>query len=350
MANDIQKKLQVALQKELKPLFIGLRNDLAALLSEQKKQTAKKPPTVQKIKVTNHPDIQKVEQINVPREVKITNPQKEVNVNGIKQLFGNLYNKLAQIHLEDTNTLTKLFAGLTKALKAQVFKVRVENQLALPTVLKVEEQNPTEQKQLQDVRITNSKPREAIPVVLVSHDLKRFYDVMVQLVGGGGHRRPNPRPGLRVGEFFRETGGSADLNVDGSTTPVEFTIAPPTGKKWFIHTVSLIMEDTAINFAKFGGRAALANGFDILVKEGGLPETSLGTFNQNSDFYIFTTNITFESATTDVFAFEVKVKELTGTTFELKASKSELLKVVVNDNLTTINRFNMLVRGYEIDE
>ena len=347
---DDQKKLQLALSKEVKPLLVGVRNDLAAIEKLVKAINKKEPREIQKTEVTNHPEIQKVEQTNPQKEVSINNFPDKTKIAGLKQLFGNLYNKNEQIAEKRDNTLTKLFAGFTKAIKTHVFKVKVENQLKLPTVLKVEEQNPTKQKQLQDVRITNRKQNEAIPVVLVSHDFKRFYDLVVQIAGGGSPRRPNPRPGKRIAEFFRETGGSADLNVDGSTTPVEFIVAPPAGKKWFIHTVSLIMEDANINFSKFGGRAELSNGFDVFAKEGGLPETLLGTFNKNSDFYIFTTDITFESATTDVFAFQVKIKELTGTTFELKASKGEQLRAVANDNLTTIERFNMLVRGYEIDE
>ena len=436
MAKDIQKQLQVALQKELKPLFIGLRNDLEALLREQKKQTAKKPPAIQKTKITNHPEIQKVEQVNPQREVKITNPQKNVNVNGIKQLFGNLFNKQEQLAGKRDDTLTKLFKGLTGAIKAQVFKVKVENQLELPAVLKVEEQNPTQQKQLQDVRIVNSKPRDAIPVVLVSHDLKRFYDIMVQLVGGSGGGTSNaslaailtalnkidantdqlelkadtvilnvddlealiaatntalatlnakdfatettltsieaqtalltfigdrlkvdaevvvmaePRPGLRVAEFLRAS-GSPDLNVDGSSTQVTFSAAPPAGKKWFIHTISLVLEDTSINFSKFGGRSALANGIEFRVKEAGLAEGSLGVFKKNGDFYIFTSDITFESAATDIFAFSANIKVITGTTFELTDANSDIFKVIVSDNLTSINRFNMLIRGFEQDE
>jgi len=162
---------------------------------------------------------------------------------------------------------------------------------------------------------------------------------------------PDPRPGLRIAEFLKESGGSSDLNVDGSVTPVTFSAAPPTGKKWFIQSVTLVLEDASINFTKFGGiPGGLTNGIEIRVKEGGLAEATLGTFKTNGDFHVFTTDIRIDSAATDFLTVNANIKENTGTTLEIADANSEIFKIIVNDDLTTLDRFNVLIKGFEVAE
>lgn len=159
----------------------------------------------------------------------------------------------------------------------------------------------------------------------------------------------DPRPGRFFAKFV-ENAGSKDLNVDGSVTPVIFLAVPDTGKKLFVHTISLVLEDASINFIKFGGIPALTNGVDIKLKEGGLAEVSVGNFKKNSDFYVFGNDIVLESASTDVLRVLAEIKTNSGTTFQLADANSEFFKIIVNDDLTSINRFNMLIRGFEVDE
>lgn len=148
-----------------------------------------------------------------------------------------------------------------------------------------------------------------------------------------------------------QNGGSSDLNVDGSVTPVIFSASPPTGKKWFIHSVTLIMEDESINFTKFGGiSGGLTNGIEFRIKEGGEAEKTLGTFKTNGDLHTFTTDIRLDSAATDLLTLQENVQQIAGTTFELKNADSDVFKVIVNDNLTSIKRFNFLIKGFEVNE
>jgi len=157
------------------------------------------------------------------------------------------------------------------------------------------------------------------------------------------------RPGLNFAEFLKNA-GSEDLNVDGSVTPVTFTAGPPTGKKWFIHTITIAMEDASINFTKFGGRSALTNGVDFKIEEIGLSEITLATVKRNGAFYEFANIVFFESAATDILVAHVQVLINSGTTFELGATDGGLVTAVVNDDLTTLNEFTVLIRGYEVDE
>ncbi len=157
------------------------------------------------------------------------------------------------------------------------------------------------------------------------------------------------RPGKQFIQFL-ENVGSKIMNVDGSVTPVTFTAAPPTGKTWFVHTITLVIEDGAIQFPKFGGINALTNGLDIKVKESGLAEETLANIKKNSEFYTFASGITIESAGVDLLIIHFRIKINSGTTFQLTDSNSEFFKAIVNDDLTSIDNFNMLIRGYEVDE
>lgn len=172
--------LKNVLKAEISPLLIGLRNEIADLAKEIKRQEKAKPK-IQKSEITNpqkFPETQKTEEVNPIKEVTVTNPQERVQVKGIKGLFGNLYNKIAQ----QTDFLGKSI----KEIKTHVFKVQVENQknVKFPDVQKVEVTNPQKQEGVQRVKIENTQPSEAVPVVLTEKGKKRFYDILFQVTGG----------------------------------------------------------------------------------------------------------------------------------------------------------------------
>lgn len=441
------KTFKAALKSVIAPLLIVIRRE--------QKETNKKlddlkesRPEVQKTEVTN---LQKeIEVTNFPKQIKaeITNPQKEVEVKGIAGYFRDVTKTVGASFTKSITYLVDETRKGFKDLKDNTFKVTVTNQkdVKFPKVqdvaLKELDQilEALKQRVVQRVKIENSTPGEAIPVVLTNKDKRRFYDTLLQITGGTnldnvkrkldeiitvlenldvtinagdiqigavelkdettddrvnvatdstkkavfvqseslasettlaaikavtdllafvGDRlkvdavitlTPNPRPGLRVAEFLKESGGSSAVNVDGSVTPVTFSAAPPTGKKWFIHSITLVIEDTSINFKKFGGIAALTNGIEIKAKEGGLAEVTLGTFKTNGDFHAFTTDIRLDSAATDFLTVNANIKQNTGTTLELADANSEILKVIVNDDLTTLDRFNVLIKGFEVAE
>lgn len=531
MGDKEKQNFKKALKAEVSPLLIGVRNEIAELGKKIDKLVAKKQPDVIKTKETNP--------LKFPTQIeaKITNPQERVEVKGIKGMFEGLYKKITQ----SDNLLVNSILQVKTAIQSQIFKVEVQNQkeVVFPKVQTVdfvkelkEILKELKQAEVQRVKIENSEPGEAIPVVLTTRNRKALYDIIFQVTGGsnlgnvkkllqtinttlenlditinagdisigavelkdetsdvrvnvtddGGKNAvfvqsnslaqeatlalvkteliaikgfvdgieglltsidgkdfatettlsaisgfvdgieglltsidgkdfatettlakidtaqgaktdvaatgngsviavlkrirtllaniplltfvgdrlkvdaeviimSEPRPGLRVAEFLKESGGSSDLNVDGSITPVTFSASPPTGKKWFIHSISLIIEDASINFTRFGGiPGGLTNGIEFRVKEGGLIERTLGTFKTNGDLHIFTTDIRIDSAATDLLTLQANVKETSGTTFELQNVNSEIFKLIVNDDLTTINRFNVLIRGFEVDE
>jgi len=423
--DDQKKQFQEALKAELKPFFIGLRNDNKKLIEAVEKVVAKEPPKTQSVKVEN--PVKKIEITNHPES-----PRLSIISDSVVKMTSTLIKGLSLVR----QAIGLQSGEIEKALTKKTLKVEVKNQIRPPRVQDVKVVNPPKEKQLQDVFIKNRTPKEAVPVVLTTETLKSFYTVISSMSGGGaggggknlkdlfdilvkidqntdelelktdqvnlnvdevearlgdlteaeatgngsinailkrirtllakipsltfiGDRlkvdaiitlMPDPRPGLRIAEFL-ESGGSSTMNIDGSVTPVTFSAAPPTGKKWFIHSVTLVIEDASINFTRFGGiPGGLTNGIEIRAKEGGLAEATLGTFKTNGDFHVFTTDIRIDSAATDFLTVDANIKENTGTTLELANANSEIFKIIVNDDLTALDRFNVLIKGFEVDE
>lgn len=159
----------------------------------------------------------------------------------------------------------------------------------------------------------------------------------------------NPHPGRLVLAFL-ENGGSSDMVVDGSSTPVDFIGSPPTGKIWYIKSIHIIIEDSNINFSKFGGIGSLTNGVDFFVTEDGQSERTLASIKRNGQFYSFANDVEIQSAATDILIARINLGVNAGTTLSLTNSNSEQLKATVNDDLTGLDVFNVLMQGFEVDE
>lgn len=67
---------------------------------------------------------------------------------------------------------------------------------------------------------------------------------------------------------FRESGGSKAMSVNGSVTPVDFFIQPPSGELWIVDYVTLLLIDPGtMSAAVFGSLVgALANGLELIEK------------------------------------------------------------------------------------
>lgn len=162
-----------------------------------------------------------------------------------------------------------------------------------------------------------------------------------------------PRPGTAITTFaVAEIGGSNDLDVDGSVTPVVFNILPSPGKRYVVKTFVITMIDSAIKFNKFAGIPSLSAGLKVEIKEGGndVGETANSPFKTNSQFYEAGLITLIQTEETDIFVSKLKVFEQFGTTLELIRSRSDFIKITVQDDLTNIDSFRILAQGYEVDE
>jgi hypothetical protein len=156
---------------------------------------------------------------------------------------------------------------------------------------------------------------------------------------------------------FLDNGGSIDMNVNGSGTPVEFTeVADTTRTKWITSVRVLFnganLEMNSNDFRRFGEATAsqtpLTNGVELFVVQGGgqtnffvTPITRMGDFFSYADSYLNIINAV--SSQSDFlyfdFDFEQPVVIPPGTT--------DRIVLRVSDDLTSIDLFNCIVRGYQ---
>lgn len=63
-------------------------------------------------------------------------------------------------------------------------------------------------------------------------------------------------------------GNNTSMNVDGSASPVDFTVTSAGDYDLYITCITILITDGAISLSKFGALAALANGFNFTIHEG----------------------------------------------------------------------------------
>lgn len=149
-------------------------------------------------------------------------------------------------------------------------------------------------------------------------------------------------------EPYTFTKGS--MNIDGSSVLKNFYRIPPSNKKWYICGLKIIIEDSSINHTKFGGISELTNGILLKVTENG-SERDLyeHSFKKNGSFYHLSTRVDIDSSTTDILSVEFSLLK-SGTALCLKNSTSDNIKLVIQDNLTSIDFMECVIFGYEVDE
>lgn len=148
---------------------------------------------------------------------------------------------------------------------------------------------------------------------------------------------------------------SADMNVNGSVTPVVFTCKPPINVRWDINILSVnMLDDVVMDDAKFGGITALTNGVVFRTVDGDIEHifTALdnGCFRRHCD----TDNPYSDKAPSGVFGFNAKRRFNSqtgdGVSRRLGTGASGEFQVVIQDDLTGLQRFWAVLRGHIIEE
>lgn len=168
--------MKEALKAELAPLLIGLRNELKELKG-----------VMHLINQKEAPELQKTTESNPIKEVAITNFPKPQDMNFLDIGLRKTRDSIKESAKSQESGILKLGKSFTegfRAIKGNIFKVNVENQITMPKVIDVKVLNQI--KQLEQIFIKNSSPSEAIPVKLTSSDGKRFYDAFVASFSASG--------------------------------------------------------------------------------------------------------------------------------------------------------------------
>lgn len=157
-------------------------------------------------------------------------------------------------------------------------------------------------------------------------------------------------------DWLKNGGGSEDMNIDGSTTPVLFEEAAEANKVKWVTSWRLIMNGTALeldtnDFRGFGAAAAapgLTNGLNFFFIQGGReiqvfldPAKKIGDFLDYADGY--TNLVNAVSSQSDYLAFDF----LFDQPVALPAGSNDKIILQVNDDLTGIDLMKVIVRGWQ---
>lgn len=79
-------------------------------------------------------------------------------------------------------------------------------------------------------------------------------------------------------------GSSKNMNVNGSSTPVDFSFAPASGETWYVEGLYLLIADVGTpDLYEFGALgSALTNGLQLIIKKSET-ENEAGNLKDNSD-------------------------------------------------------------------
>ena len=157
-------------------------------------------------------------------------------------------------------------------------------------------------------------------------------------------------------EFLRDESGSINLNADGSTTPIEFSLEAIEGVTRWVTGVRLIFEGGNLeistnDFRRFGTAATspgLTNGVEIETEQQGqtvtitkAPVVTIGDFLTYSNAYLNLANSV--AAGTDFLRFDFRFDQ----PIVLVEGSIDRLLIRISDDLTPILKFQAIARGYE---
>ncbi len=152
---------------------------------------------------------------------------------------------------------------------------------------------------------------------------------------------------------LRDSGGSANMGVDGSGTPVEFCYAAEDGELIALERVMVLIVDAAVKIDKFGGLTALDNGLLIEARDAqGQRTLDFGdgdAIKTNSDWVLLAgTDVNIQTGVgVDMCAVRWTVGK-TGTSMRMKPG--EKFVVTVRDNLSALTEmFHIVVQGQKYD-
>lgn len=135
------------------------------------------------------------------------------------------------------------------------------------------------------------------------------------------------------------SGGSSSMNVNGSVTPVPFWLPADSTNDLYLDKLIIVIEDTLIDFSKFGNLSALTNGIDLILKQNTVSQSLINKAKTNyeilrqtgSDFDVIKRK---DSSNNDGLIIRYTLDSP-----RLIAGSTDEIRLIVNDNLTSLVRF-----------
>ena len=147
-----------------------------------------------------------------------------------------------------------------------------------------------------------------------------------------------------------------DMNVDGSVTPVVFSILPfglQSGD--MVRTIVEMRSSAAMDFEKFGSLPALTNGVVMRVNNGDGTYRHLYNFKSNGDIIEYCFDHSFQvNNANNVRGFTARLtwggQGKHGVVIRLDGALGEALEIIVQDDLTGLDRMHWTCQGSEIQD
>lgn len=182
----------------------------------------------------------------------------------------------------------------------------------------------------------------------------RFYQSRVRLVVGNVLTVTNPLP-YAFGTTAIVKRVSADMNINGSVTPVVFSAIAPAGVQWDINILAInILDDVVMDDAKFGGITALTNGVCFRTVDGEIQNifTALdnGCFRRHCD----TDSPYSDKAPAGLYGFNSKRhfngQNGDGVARRIGGEEINEFQAVVADDISGLTRFWCVIRGHVVED
>lgn len=155
-------------------------------------------------------------------------------------------------------------------------------------------------------------------------------------------------------EYLTNAAGSSNLNVNGSVTAVDFSVRAETGVTKWITGFDVLFEDgqmdmSTTEFRRFADAAAtLTNGILIFAEQSGVttniavdPIQVMGDFFNYADSYVNLVNAV--AANTDFLRWTFMLDK----PIVIPAGTQDRFVFRIRDDLTAMNSFKVIARGYK---
>ena len=155
---------------------------------------------------------------------------------------------------------------------------------------------------------------------------------------------------LPVNQLFTDDGtpgGSSNMAVDGSVTPVTFFVQPPSDEIWRVLHIFLIIEDTGLYRPdNYGAIGALTNGIVSAVRTGTSPlVTGAFPIQTNADWDLFSSRFEVREGTGATLALVSRIDTGEQNPTRLDGSLNRNLAVTINDDLTGLTDHRAVASG-----
>lgn len=145
---------------------------------------------------------------------------------------------------------------------------------------------------------------------------------------------------------FLLDGAATNMNIDGSGTPVVFTLTPGAGKEFFVEKINLFMRDQgAFKLDEFGSGKALTTGIKLEIKSKGVLQTALIVKNNRELIENIDNLNTFSQIEGNPLFVMSKVFEKPIT---LLGDQGDFIKLTIQDDLTFLQEFFSKVKYWEV--